>query len=179
CMIGCCDLADLAGELARLGPREVLIADELSGNRDLRATISHCGAAMTPLPLQHFDARSGEAALKAELGVAALDAFGAFEKAELGAAGALLKYIEITQIGQKPVLCAPRRLGGGEYLLIDAATRANLELTRSLSGGKQGSLLSAIDRTVTGVGSRELAARLSCPLTSPEAINARLDAVAF
>jgi DNA mismatch repair protein MutS len=179
CMLGCCDQADLAGELARLSPREVLIADELSGDKELRAIIGYCGAAMTPLPQAHFDARSGEATLKAELGVAALDAFGAFGKAELGAMGALLKYIDITQIGQKPVLCAPRRLGGGDYLLIDASTRANLELTRSLSGSKQGTLLAAIDRTVTGAGSRELAARLSSPLTSPDAINARLDAVAF
>ncbi len=64
-------------------------------------------------------------------------------------------------------------------LLIDAATRANLELVRSLSGGRQGSLLAAIDRTATSAGSRELTARLASPLTDPAAINARLDAVAF
>lgn len=178
-LIGECGASDLPGELARLSPREVLVSDKRSGDKALRAMLDHAGAAITPLPDAYFSANAGSAALKAELGVAALDAFGAFSKAELGAAGALIKYVEITQIGQKPVMRPPRRSGGGALLMIDAATRANLELTRSLSGQKQGSLLAAIDRTVTGPGSRELAVRLSSPLTDPAAIDARLDGVAF
>src|SRR5690606_35778331 len=62
---------------------------------------------------------------------------------------------------------------------IDAATRANLELTRTLSGSRDGSLLKAMDRTVTGGGARLLAERLTAPLTDPAAINARLDQVSF
>jgi DNA mismatch repair protein MutS len=179
CMIGECAVADLPGELARIAPREVLISDKISGDKGLRGIIEFAGAALTPLPEMYFSPAGGEDAFKAELGVATLDAFGAFRKAELGAMGALLKYVEITQIGKKPVLQAPRRGGAGSALLIDAATRANLELTRSLAGQRQGSLLAAIDRTVTGPGGRELAARLSSPLTDPAGIEARLDAVAF
>ena len=63
-------------------------------------------------------------------------------------------------------------------MAIDQATRGNLELMRTLSGERRGSLLEAIDRTVTAAGSRLLAQRLSAPLTDPAAINARLDAVA-
>ncbi len=179
CLIGECAAADLSGEIARLAPREVLFADALSADKALRAVIGHAGAALTPVPDIYFSASAGEAALKQELGVSALDGFGAFSRGELAAAGALLKYVDITQIGQKPVLRAPQRSGGGRFLALDAASRANLELTRSLSGQKQGSLIEAIDRTVTGAGSRELAARVASPLTDPAAINARLDAVAF
>ncbi len=178
-LLGECPTADIAGEIARLSPREVLLSDGLSGDKALRATIEHAGAAITPLPDVYFSAAGGESALKRELGVSALDGFGSFSGAELSASAALLKYVEITQIGQKPVLRPPRRAGGGAFLFIDAATRTNLELTRSLLGAKQGSLLAAIDRTVTSAGSRELAARLASPLTDPAAIHARLDAVAF
>jgi DNA mismatch repair protein MutS len=179
CTVGECAVADLPGELARIAPREVLISDRIGGDKGLRGIVEFAGAALTPLPDMYFSPAAGEGTFKAGLGVATLDAFGAFGKAELGAMGAVLKYIEITQIGKQPVLRAPRRGGAGSALLIDAATRANLELTRSLAGQRQGSLLAAIDRTVTGPGGRELAARLSSPLTDPAAIEARLDAVAF
>src|SRR5690606_9665344 len=109
--------------------------------------------------------------------VSALDGFGAFSRAELGAMGALLDYIELTQVGRMPALSAPRRVAGTDTMAIDAATRANLELVKTLQGETQGSLLSVIDRTVTGAGARELGSRLAAPLTDPAAINRRLDAV--
>ena len=117
--------------------------------------------------------------MKAQLGVADLAGFGTFSRPELAAVGALLRYVELTQIGKKPVIRAPKRTGAQSVLVIDAASRASLELVRSSSGDKQGSLLAAIDRTVTGPGARELAARLSSPLRDPHAIEARLDAVAL
>src|SRR5690606_13445670 len=94
-------------------------------------------------------------------------------------AAALLRYVELTQIGRQPIIRPPRSTGPANTMVIDAATRASLELVRSASGGRQGSLLSAIDRTVTGPGARELAARLASPLRDPQAIAARLDAVAY
>lgn len=174
-----CTMLDLPGELARLAPREVLLGEALSGDKKLRAIIEQAGAAITPLPDPYFNAATGEAGLMKELGVATLEAFGEFSKPELAAIGATLRYIEITQIGAKPVLRAPVRSGGGMCLAIDAATRTNLELTRSLTGRREGSLLAAIDRTVTSAGARELAGRLASPLVAPDVINARLDAVAF
>ena len=73
----------------------------------------------------------------------------------------------------------PEREEAGSTLFIDPATRANLELLRTLSGSRDGSLFKAIDRTVTGAGARLLADRLMSPLTDPAAINRRLDSVAL
>jgi len=171
--------SDLAGELARLRPGEVLLGDDLAGDAALRCQIEEVPAALTPCPRAHFDSVSGERALKARLGVAALDAFGEFTRAELAALAGLLTYVEITQVGRAPLLRPPRKETAGSLLIIDAATRANLELTRSNHGTRAGSLLAAIDRTVTAAGARELASRLASPLTDPAALNARLDAVAY
>jgi len=111
--------------------------------------------------------------------VKALDGFGAFTRAELAAAGALVDYVELTQAGKLPRLAAPRHVAQGALLEIDAATRRNLELLRSLSGERQGSLLATIDRTRSGAGARLLAAWLAAPLTEPRDIAARQDMIAF
>ena len=169
---------DLPGELVRLAPSEVIVADTLLAEPDLKAWIERAGGAATPVPAASFDSLAGEREMKARLGVADLGAFGSFSRTELAAVGALLRYVDLTQIGKKPVVRAPRRMGTEATLVIDAASRASLELVRSTSGEKAGSLLDAIDRTVTGAGARELAARLATPLTDPRAIEARLDAVA-
>jgi len=170
---------DLAGELARLKPGEVLVGDDLAGDAVLRRQVEEARAALTPCPRAHFDSVSGERALKARLGVAALDAFGEFTKAELAALAGLLTYVEITQVGRAPLLRPPRKETAGSLLIIDAATRANLELVRSNQGTRAGSLLAAIDRTVTAAGARELASRIASPLTDPATLNARLDAVSY
>ena len=171
--------ADLSGELARLKPGEVLAGDDLAGDASLRRVIEEAGAALTPCPRAHFDSMKGERALKTHLKVAALDAFGEFTRAELAAFSGLLTYVEITQVGRAPLLRPPRKESAGSLLLVDAATRANLELARSNQGARSGSLLAAIDRTVTAAGARELAGRLGSPLTDAGRINARLDAVAY
>ncbi len=88
---------------------------------------------------------AGERQLKARLGVADLGAFGSFSRAELAAAAALLKYVELTQIGRQPMLRPPRKAGRATSMAIDVATRASLEILRSTSGERQGSLLNAID----------------------------------
>ena len=169
--------ADLAGEMIRLSPGEVLLGDALAGDGEVKRWIEWAGAASTPVPSASFDSLAGERNLKAALGVADLAAFGGFTRAELAAIGALLRYIDLTQLGAKPVIRPPRKTGAAGVLMIDASSRTSLELTRSTSGEKQGSLLSAIDRTVTGAGARELAARLSSPLQDVAAIQQRLDAV--
>jgi DNA mismatch repair protein MutS len=169
---------DLAGELARLAPSELLLADN---DRDpqLLERAKSCGAAATPLSATFFDSTGGERLIKERLGVAELAGFGDFSRAELAAISALLKYVDLTQIGAKPPIRAPRRAGNRETLVIDPASRASLELLRATSGAREGSLLAAIDRTVTGAGARELAGRLAGPLRDVSRIARRLDAVAF
>ncbi|MGH8721746.1 MAG: hypothetical protein ACREU4_07165, partial [Burkholderiales bacterium] len=131
------------------------------------------------MPAARFDSENARARLTRFYGLATLDALGAFDRAEIAAAGALLDYLELTQKGQLPHLPRLRRQESGSVMEIDAATRRNLELTRSLAGGRAGSLLESIDRTVTGAGARLLAARLSAPLTDVASIDDRLDGLAF
>jgi len=177
--LGCVAPGDLPGELARLQPSEIIAADTSLADTHIRTWIEALGAAATPVAGATFDSMAGERALKARLGVADLAAFGSFSRPELAAAAALLKYVELTQIGRQPVIRPPRNTGPASAMVIDAATRASLEIVRGASGGRQGSLLAAIDRTVTGPGARELAARLASPLRDKRAIAARLDALSY
>ncbi|MDX2202025.1 MAG: DNA mismatch repair protein MutS [Hyphomicrobiaceae bacterium] len=170
---------DFPGEIVRLSPGEVLAADTTLGAGDLAKWVEIAGAAATPVPAASFDAMAGARLVKEQLGVADLAAFGSFSKAELAAIGALLKYVDLTQLGARPPLRPPRRSGAGRHLVIDAPSRASLELVRAASGDKRSSLLGAMDRTVTGPGARELAARLASPLREAAAINLRLDDVEF
>ncbi len=171
--------ADLPGEIARLAPREILIPDTSFDDPTITAPARQTGSASTPVPAVSFDSMAGERLLKERLGVTELGGFGAFGRGELAAIGALLRYIDLTQIGAKPAIRPPRRTGPSDILLIDASSRASLELVRSTSGERDGSLLAALDRTMTGPGARELAARIASPLADQKAIGQRLDAIAF
>ncbi len=170
---------DLPGELVRLAPQEILVSDTAREQADLAQALDAANTAVTPVATAYFDSLAGERLLKERLAVAELGGFGEFTRAELAAVGAVLRYIDLTQIGAKPALRPPRRSGPTSALVIDAASRMSLELLRATNGARDGSLLAAIDRTVTGPGARELAARLASPLQDIRAINARLDAVAF
>ena len=134
--------------------------------------------ALTPLTRDVFDGATAERRLAAFFGVATTASFGAFSRVELAAAAAAVTYIERTQLGKHPPLAPPVREAAGTTLAIDQATRSNLELVRTLAGERRGSLLAAINRTVTAAGSRLLAQRLAAPLTDPLEIAHRLDAVA-
>jgi len=169
----------LAAVLARLSPGELVLSERLLQRPELFEVLGEWKAALTPLPGARFDSENARARLETFYGVKALDAFGAFTRAELAAAGALLDYVELTQKGRLPRLGALRRQASGAVMEIDAATRRNLELTAALSGGRRGSLLGTIDRSATGAGARLLAARIAAPLTDPAAIAARHDAVGF
>ncbi|MGR3718203.1 MAG: DNA mismatch repair protein MutS [Thermohalobaculum sp.] len=171
--------AALGPGLARIAPREVLVLEAAFEDPVLMAQIEDAGAVATPLGAASFDSAAAETRLKALFRVAALDSFGAFERAELAALGALADYIELTQKGRLAVIRPPRREAPGGVMRIDAATRRNLELTRSLSGGRDGALLTAIDRTLTGAGARLLETRIAAPLTGVAGIARRLDAVAY
>ncbi|MGL4395064.1 MAG: DNA mismatch repair protein MutS [Hyphomicrobium sp.] len=179
CEIGAVAAADFAGELVRLAPSEVLATDAFLADRDFSKWIEIAGGKATPVPSAYFDSLSGERDIKERLGVADLAAFGVFDRLELAAAGALLKYIDLTQMGRKPLMRAPRRSGSHAVLTIDPASRVSLELVASAGRDKGTTLFAAIDRTLTGAGARELQARLSSPLAIPAEIDARLDALAY
>ncbi|SFS05388.1 DNA mismatch repair protein MutS [Sphingomonas jatrophae] len=166
------ELAELApeqldAELARLSPAETVAAE------------GGALAATTRRPRAMFDAGEGERRLKALHNVATLDGWGGFGRAELAAAGALIAYLDEAGRGALPFLEPPVRRMASDHMAIDAATRESLELTCTAAGARKGSLLDAVDRTVTGAGARLLAADLGAPLTDRLAIEARLDLVAL
>ncbi|MXQ08258.1 DNA mismatch repair protein MutS [Alphaproteobacteria bacterium GH1-50] len=164
-------------ELARLAPSEVVLAD--SKEAELSDLVTDIGASVTPLAAASFDSQSAEKRLTKLFKVDSLDAFGTFSRPEISAMGALIDYLDLTQKGKLPLLRHPIREQPRDVLQIDAATRRNLELTQALSGGRAGSLLHAIDRTVTAGGGRLLERRLSSPSRHLPTIAARLDAVDY
>src|SRR5215831_4235968 len=170
--------AELGAALARLEPGELLLPDRLLQHAALFELFGEWKSILSPLPSARFDSDNGRRRLEALYGVKALEGFGSFSRAELAAAGSLVDYVELTQQGRLPRLTIPRRLAEGAVMEIDAATRRNLELTRSLGGGRQGSLLATIDRTRSGAGARLLAAWLGAPLTDADAIAGRQDMIA-
>ena len=172
-----CDRVILAAEIARLEPGEILISDSLNTDVELIPLWRELSA-VTPLGRDVFDSATAERRLTSFFAVATSDGFGALTRLEITAAAAAVTYIERTQVGQRPPLSPPLREAIASTMAIDQATRGNLELMRTLSGERRGSLLDCIDRTVTSAGSRLLAQRLSAPLTDVNAIARRLDAVA-
>ena len=170
-----CPPARLGPELARLSPREVLLAE---GRDEARAAlVEDTGAALTTRPRVAFDSLSADRRLCALWRVATLDAFGAFGRAEVAALGAIVDYLDLTQRGNLPLLRPPVKEVPGRAMQIDAATRRNLELVQALSGGREGSLLAAIDRTVTAAGARLLERRIAAPSCALPEIRSRHAAV--
>jgi len=169
----------LAGDLARLMPGEILLPERLLTRPALFELLAEWKPSLTPLPNPRFESEVARRRLQEFYGVAALDGFGNFGRAELAAAGALVDYVGLTQQGKTVHLDLPRQIATGSVMQIDAATRRNLELMTSLAGERKGSLVATIDRTVSAAGARLLAEHLAAPLTEPPAIAARLDAVAF
>jgi DNA mismatch repair protein MutS len=179
---GACGVSPLAAarisdEIAALSPAELLVAE--NDEAKVLSAAAACGAALTTRPRQKADARAGARRAKALYEVAALDAFGDFSDVELAALGLLLDYIELTQAGLAPRLSPPTQSAAGAFVAIDPATRASLELDRTQRGAREGSLLHAIDRTLTAAGGRLLAERLNRPSTEIAEIGRRHDAVAF
>lgn len=159
--------ADAVGAaLARLNAAEVIAADG-----------SHAFEATGYRPRGEFDSNGGETRLKRLFDVATLDGFGQFGRAALSAAGGLVAYLEHTAKGTLPFLRPPRLTRSDAAMAIDAATRESLELTQSQASTRKGSLLDAVDRTVTGAGARLLGADIAAPLMDRALIEARLDLV--
>jgi len=173
-----CDRAGLAAEIARLEPGEIIVSDALYGDGALAPYLRSLPA-VAPLARDVFDGATAERRLAAYFALATTESFGALSRLELTAAAACISYIERTQLGSRPPLAPPVREAQGTTLAIDQATRSNLELVRTLAGERRGSLLAAVDRTVTAAGSRLLAQRLAAPLTDPAAVGMRHDAVEF
>jgi DNA mismatch repair protein MutS len=170
---------NLGETLGAIRPKELLLDEASHGLPLVSQVLDAVDVAVTPRPNAKASDVVGERLLKSVMGVKSLDAYGSFDKAELTAVALLLDYLLLTQAGEAPRLDPPRRIQGDGYVAIDPSTRASLELDQSMQGGKKGSLLAAIDKTVTASGARLLAEHISRPLLDISKINARLDAVSM
>jgi DNA mismatch repair protein MutS len=169
----------LAATLSRIRPGELLLPEPLLAETGFRQLLEADGLALTPLPALKFDSEAGARRAAHLYGVASLDGFGRFSRVEVAALGALLDYVALTQKGAMPLLKPPRHEDDGGVLLIDPATRTNLELVEGAGGGKAGSLLGELDQTCTSAGLRLLREHLLNPSTDPALIGTRLDAVQY
>ncbi|MGB5901266.1 MAG: DNA mismatch repair protein MutS, partial [Xanthobacteraceae bacterium] len=167
---------ELGATLARINPNEVIVTDAIYSDAVLGPLLRELPA-VTPLTRDVFDSATAERRLCDYFAVATMDGLSAMSRLEATAAAAAVTYVDRTQVGKRVPLSPPAREITGATMAIDPATRANLELTRTLGGERRGSLLDAIDLTVTAAGSRLLAQRLAAPLTDTAAIGHRLDAV--
>jgi DNA mismatch repair protein MutS len=175
-MVTECAGGELAATLARINPNEAIVTDALYSDTELGPTLRELPA-VTPLTRDVFDGATAEKRLCDYFAVATMDGLAQLTRLEATAAAAAVTYVDRTQVGKHPPLSPPAREASGATMAIDPATRANLELTRTLAGERRGSLLDAIDCTVTSAGSRLLAQRLAAPLTDAPGIARRLDAV--
>ena len=172
---------NLSTALARVAPGELLLPEVFTENNNFYKSLSQLCEVITPLPDSRFDSINAERRIKDYYSISTLEPFGNISRAMMAATGALLDYLLITQLDSQPLLSSPKilpPLGSlGGVMEIDLATRRNLELTKTLSGKRKGSLLEAIDKTLTGAGARLLAERLTTPLTNVIEISSRLELV--
>ena len=162
--------------LAAIAPAEVIVRE---ADREVEAELRAAGYAVTPAHPSLFGSDKGARRLREAFGVGTLDGYGDFAKPELSALGALFGYVELTQVGVDIAFAPPVRTATASAMLIDAVTRASLELCEARSGGRAGSLLGAIDRTVSPGGGRLLSRWIASPLTEVAAISARQDVTAW
>ena len=167
--------------IVRIDPRELIVAEPVFRDAALKPLFDMLGRVASAAAAGLFDsAPAPQPRRRASSASTTLDGFGAFSRAELSASAARIAYVEKTQKAERPPLSRARARGERRHAVHrpgDARqSRADCARCRA---SREGSLLAAIDRTVTGAGARLLAERLMAPLTDPGAIDRRLDAVAF
>src|SRR5690348_7882862 len=159
----------LAAEIERLKPAELLVSE---GAGD--AGITRNGTAVKTRPPWYFELASASRLLTDQLGTLDLKGFGADDlPLAICAAGALMQYVRDTQKAAVPHIRALHVEERTEALILDAATRRNLELDVSLSGNPEATLFALIDQCVTAMGSRQLRRWLNRPLTDQPTLRSR------
>jgi DNA mismatch repair protein MutS len=167
----------LLDELAVLRPREIVAPSDFTGAAALIEAL-RLTASLTAVEPWTFDGEAARRALIAQLQTQSLFGFGLEgHEAAIGAAGALVQYLRDTQKVDLAHIREVSFRAGADCLVVDPTTLRNLNVIESADGGRSGSLLHDIDRTVTSMGGRMLRTWLLKPLLSLERIQDRLDAV--
>ncbi len=170
----------LRSEIASINPREVLLPEEIEEHCHGELKILLAERAVNRLPEWIFEPDHGARLIREFFNCQSIEAFGCARwPAAIGAAGAVLHYVQETQKGAVPHIRSLRAYSPDDFMALDDASRRNLELTATLHGGrKKGSLLGVLDRTVTAMGGRKIRQWINQPLVHLEGIRARHGAVA-
>ncbi|MFM8533345.1 MAG: DNA mismatch repair protein MutS, partial [Acidimicrobiia bacterium] len=167
-------LAALRAEIAVLRPREIVVATGC----DVAALVPELNAPVTEIEGWHFELESARQTLLEQLRVQSLEGFGLEKRqAAVCAGGALVRHLRDTQKAELAHVRTVRLRQVADGLLIDPTTLKHLEIVQAQDGGRSGSLLDEIDRSVTPMGGRLIRNGLLRPLTAREAVRDRLDAV--
>ncbi|MGV6800575.1 MAG: DNA mismatch repair protein MutS [bacterium] len=174
------DSDNVLAVLTSLQPKEIIIQEAVQCTEDWMEAVSQLEEQFycTKYHASIFKTASAKIKLGAQYSVSSLDGFGNFSRAEISAMGALMAYLELTQLEQVPTLNPPRQNRLHDYMSIDATTRYSLELLQTQKADRKGSLLDAMDKTVTGQGARRLSSWVSRPLLNISEIINRQDAIA-
>ena len=169
-----CAASDLAGEIARLTPGEILLSESVKEAGGLEQT----GIPLTALPDWHFDSQRGAALVKEKFGLEALSARGLEDEPEiLAGINAVLGYVEQTQCDALPFLRTPVLEENSAYVALDAVARRNLEISETIRGDEGDTLMRVVDHCRTAMGSRMLLHWLHHPLRDFAVVRARHEAV--
>ncbi len=163
----------IGSEISRLPVKELLVSDSFY-NAPEKSQLNSYEGVTTRRPNAFFEIHRCQEKLERHQSSVSKN----LSKVEIISAGVLLEYLEHTQKQYLPNLRSLKKIHSSDFMIIDSATRHNLELTKSIRGSDTNcTLLSVLDLTCTSSGSRLLSAYLASPLTNPEAINQRLNNV--
>ncbi|MCT4574970.1 MAG: DNA mismatch repair protein MutS, partial [Alphaproteobacteria bacterium] len=176
-----CDIyeRDIDANLARINPSEILLPNRIYEDDELYDTFNFWKDNITVQSDARFEFLNAKKNLLEYYSISDVDALGTFSNAEITACGVLIDYINLTQKGTAKHISKPSKVFASGYLEMDSSTRRNLEITQTLSGNYKGSLLSALKKTKTAVGTRLLVERLSNPSIDKVEIRDRLDVIDF
>lgn len=166
-------------EIAKISPVEILISQDLESDLDFMTKIrDQYRIFVTSKPDHFFDLEASQEVIKQHFTILALEGLGNLEPAHQIACGALLRYVRDTQKGQVSQISHIEVYVSDQYMVLDPATRRNLELSETMRDKeKRGSLLWVLDKTRTAMGARMLRFFLDQPLVDPDQIQERLGAV--
>ncbi|MFH2102708.1 MAG: DNA mismatch repair protein MutS [Chloroflexota bacterium] len=165
------DIHFIRAELARLSPAEILFPENQT---ILNGISSH----LTPLPAWKFDPGKCRDTLQAHFETSTLDGFGLKDASlALRAAGSIVQYLKSTDSSVLKLLTSLRTYSMADFMVLDAPTRRNLELTETFGGNPRGSLLGVLDHTISPMGKRLIRQWINRPLLDIESIEQRLDGV--
>ena len=173
-----CSKNNFLSVIARIRPSEILLMDTVDNYySDLIKKTFDC--VVSPLIQNINNSKKAEKLICLHFGVKTLASFGSFSENEIVTCWSLLDYVSLTQKGNLPPIRFPKSIKNESLMRIDSSTRKSLEISQTLIGNKKGSLIDAVDMTLTAVGARQLDKDISAPLTNIEEINGRLDMIDF